>query len=122
MGRPRSCECGVCEKCKHAAYMRVWYQQNRERVLGQIHERRKTGEMATAERERYHRDPFFKKRKLARCSVKNNLKRGRIERQPCEICGTPNAHAHHEDYDRPLDVRWLCEMHHRQIHGEKVAA
>ncbi len=40
-----------------------------------------------------------------------------LEPQPCEICGdTTNIHAHHPDYSKPLDVRWLCSAHHRQLH------
>jgi len=38
---------------------------------------------------------------------------------PCEIClSTDSVHAHHDDYDRPLDVRWLCPQHHRDWHKE----
>jgi len=38
-----------------------------------------------------------------------------------EVCGAENAQAHHDDYSRPLDVRWLCDTHHRQHHGELAA-
>jgi ribosomal protein S27AE len=30
----------------------------------------------------------------------------------CENCGAPDAHAHHDDYSQPLDVRWLCRACH----------
>ena len=39
--------------------------------------------------------------------------------EPCEVCGIPESHAHHDDYSRPLDVRWLCEKHHKQLHKER---
>lgn len=44
---------------------------------------------------------------------------GRLVRRPCEICGDPASHAHHESYapDRRLDVRWLCRAHHRDWHA-----
>lgn len=35
---------------------------------------------------------------------------------PCMLCGE-KAEAHHPDYDRPLDVVWLCVQHHKQAHA-----
>jgi len=44
--------------------------------------------------------------------------KGILIAQPCEICGiTENIHAHHEDYSRPLEVRWLCAYHHSRVHS-----
>jgi len=45
------------------------------------------------------------------------LKTGEISRKPCEICGSPKSQGHHEDYSKPLDVRWLCALHHVEAHG-----
>jgi hypothetical protein len=42
------------------------------------------------------------------------LRSGRIDKQPCEICGSIEAEMHHEDYSKPLEVKWLCRRHHRQ--------
>ena len=39
-------------------------------------------------------------------------------REPCEICADPNSHGHHDDYDKPLEVRWLCPSHHSKWHKE----
>ena len=122
MGRPATCECGECNKCKHRIYMRSWYRNNRERVLSQISERRKKGHMAARETDKYHNDAEFRRRKIARNAIGIRLRRGTMERGSCEICHEPNAQAHHHDYDRPLDVTWLCEKHHRQLHGERIAA
>lgn len=48
------------------------------------------------------------------------LRAGRIVRQPCEACGvehpTARVEAHHDDYSKPLDVRWLCSQHHADHH------
>jgi hypothetical protein len=41
---------------------------------------------------------------------------GKLVRQPCEECYTPNAQAHHDDYTKPLSVRWLCSSHHQRFH------
>jgi hypothetical protein len=51
--------------------------------------------------------------------VHNAIARGDLVRQPCERCGTTERiHAHHDDYTKPLEVRWLCQSHHIQRHQE----
>jgi len=50
--------------------------------------------------------------RLARAAVLS----GKIPKLPCEICGNPSAQAHHDDYSRPIDVRWLCVKHHAEHH------
>jgi len=42
---------------------------------------------------------------------------GELLRDWCEVCGE-EAQAHHDDYRRPLDVRWLCRSHHRLWHNQ----
>lgn len=37
-------------------------------------------------------------------------------KKPCEVCGNPNVDAHHDDYGKPLEVRWLCVRHHHAAH------
>lgn len=54
----------------------------------------------------------------AHVRVKSALKRGLLQRLPCEICGSETVEAHHDDYTKPLEVRWLCLEHHRAWHRE----
>ncbi len=47
------------------------------------------------------------------------VRKGTIVIQPCEKCGrTTNVHAHHDDYNKPLDVKWLCPPCHAIRHKE----
>lgn len=51
--------------------------------------------------------------------VTKNINSGCLARQPCETCGEKNAHAHHDNYFKPLDVRWLCKKHHNEHHNNE---
>lgn len=44
------------------------------------------------------------------------LKIGRLRKKPCEVCGERKVDGHHDDYNKPLKVRWLCKKHHRAAH------
>lgn len=54
-------------------------------------------------------------KRAAHVMVGNALRDGRLVRQPCEACGEC-AQAHHDDYSKPLEVRWLCTTHHAEWH------
>lgn len=58
----------------------------------------------------------YPEKNRARSMLHYHLKEGSIQRQPCEICGDMNTQAHHDDYSKPLDVRWLCVTHHAEHH------
>ena len=56
----------------------------------------------------------------AHTAVGSAIRDGRLKKKPCEVCGSmTNLHAHHDDYAKPLDVRWLCAKHHHRMHGER---
>jgi hypothetical protein len=45
-------------------------------------------------------------------------KRGKIVPRPCEACSSNDAQKHHDDYSKPLIVRWLCRSCHLKLHRE----
>lgn len=58
-----------------------------------------------------------KKKVVAHGRVNYAVKMGRLNKLPCQCCGESKSQAHHADYDRPLDVIWLCDTHHKQAHA-----
>ena len=88
-GKPRASKHRYCLDCK-AAYMREW---------------RKTHPLSDAQR----------KKGNTRALSRYYQQIGRLVPTDCEKCGSPDVERHH-DYDKPLEVRWLCRMCHMEHH------
>ena len=56
------------------------------------------------------------KKYKAHSMVGSAIKSGKLTPQPCSVCGAEKVHGHHPDYDKPLDVIWLCAEHHSEWH------
>lgn len=56
--------------------------------------------------------------KRAHQAVERALKKGILTKLTCEQCGDQNSQAHHDDYNKPLEVRWLCKKHHYEWHEQ----
>ena len=57
----------------------------------------------------------------AHIMVNNRVKNGTLSKPDCcEECGSNELgiHGHHDDYAKPLDVRWLCPSCHKAWHKE----
>ena len=125
MARPRTCSCGRCRKCldrirKKRQYdamtpaeRRAW-KAKKNRLKSYVTDRR-------ARRRHIARNPD---KAEARKALANALRSGRIVRGRCHVCGIAHGtvrgdgsavavQGHHDDYTRPLEVRWLCTTHHR---------
>jgi hypothetical protein len=56
----------------------------------------------------------------ARAAVARAIRSGKLIRDVCEVCGCEKVDAHHDDYSKPLQVRWLCRVHHLMEHGAYI--
>lgn len=118
--------CKACHKIRKALH----YQKNKKRILGKS--------------KLYYMENRDHKIKLARKWVKNNpikrklnlekyksankhkikmrsilnkaLLKGTVVKSSCVICGNKKVEAHHDDYTKPLDIKWLCRSHHGAWH------
>jgi hypothetical protein len=59
-----------------------------------------------------------KRRQRAHNMVQRAIQKGLLFRLPCCRCANEKSLAHHEDYDKPLDVMWLCQPCHKKRHKE----
>lgn len=131
-----TCNCGICEKCKHRDYMRAWYQSKtpeerrawvelRDPDIVRENDRKrfqrdKPKRMAASNRYRAEQDDPIKV--AARAAVNRALRSGSLIKQPCQECGDPRSHAHHPDYQYALWVQWLCALHHALRHPKARVA
>ncbi len=103
-------EHSMCDACRN------------ERAKAAYHEKNLDPEVAKQRREErrklYQEDDLYRQKMVARNQAIRAINDGTLVRQPCEVCGAKKVDAHHEDYDKSLDVRWLCRVHHR-LHHER---
>ena len=94
--------CALSSACKECHYEGVknWRDRNKEKMVSYA-----------LKWNRLHPDAHEAHR-----LVKNALKNKSLERQPCEKCDSVESQAHHDDYSKPLEVKWLCPKHHVQHH------
>jgi hypothetical protein len=79
----------------------------------------KMDEVNIKRRMKYHDPRYIEERfKIqVRSLTRAYIKSGKLIKQPCEECGEKrNVEAHHDDYSRPFDIRWLCKFHHMEHH------
>jgi hypothetical protein len=101
--------------------MREYYRLNAQRVRETALASRKRRLDAVREYDRSRarvRNP--EKQRVQRAAY-GAIKRGRLVRLPCEVCGSEMVDAHHDDYSKPFDVRWLCRTHHMELHRTVAA-
>ena len=102
---------------------RRWMAANREKLREAHRRHRETNPESTLASQRRWREANREKAR-AHAAVTRALRSGRLTRpKNCEACGNEGAiHAHHEDYERQLDVQWLCPSCHKCLHRVPVAA
>lgn len=121
---------GRCKDCHKAEIHRnylsrlkdpEWREKELERQREKSRSQRFEGKKSSADAMRrggQKWDQANKFKKHAHSAVSHAIKMKTLIKMPCEICGNVNAQAHHDDYSKPLDVRWLCVKHHNQHHVE----
>jgi hypothetical protein len=71
-----------------------------------------------------HHSPVDPAKYVARYMTKAAIRSGRLVRPgACDVCGLAcRPDSHHDDYNRPLEIRWLCESCHKKVHRKEDPA
>lgn len=109
-------------------YGRKWHWENRDRVLNRKAQYRDDNKEKIKELNKEYRKnhteqarEYQRKNRATKVGYSHNkvwqgIKKGEITKQPCESCGADIAEAHHDDYNKPLEIRWLCKRCHAIWH------
>ena len=112
----------VCKPCTSKQSI-AWGKENPKRKYESNKRYLSTplGKLAVQRKTRMFRKKFPKKY-AAYNAVVTAIRNKTLIRKICEICGVKNTHAHHDDYNKPLDVRWLCDLCHVRLHRSMLKA
>jgi len=106
-------------KLKDAERQRIWQAKNKDKVR-----------IAALKYSKTHREKVLKwhsewkkiNREQARANrmIIDHVRRGTLRRpDTCSKCLKEcKPHGHHEDYSKPLEVIWLCQICHNHAHGK----
>lgn len=112
---------GVTQYCKPCcnSRLKIWNKTHREYINNLQRKWSKRNRKKVSERllKYVHKYP---EKYRAHWLVRMAIKRNNLKKENCAICDSINVHAHHEDYDYPLDVVWLCPLHHKNIENIKL--
>ena len=64
----------------------------------------------------YYKKPENRIKQLCRLRTSLMVKKGEIIILLCQICGELKVEAHHDNYNKPTNVMWLCVKHHKELH------
>lgn len=117
----------LCRWCSTVKLIDMFYNPGRGKCIEcfkkDVKERRQSAEGRDYLR-KYSRQRYIKHRSkaLARARVRTAVASGRLYKPlNCSNCGLEEQlQAHHEDYERPLEVLWFCDICHKIKHRRIV--
>lgn len=106
---------------QYISYLRDYYRKNKDELLKRARDyylSDRGRELNRLRSRRYRQTDEGRLKERARKVVSYALSRGDLTRPDrCEMCNQEAfLEAHHPNYNRPLDVVWLCKQCHENIH------
>jgi len=120
----------ICKSCKNKRWRENRNKRKEKGVLNvtkmsREYYSKKNKEWSLSNREKirdYAREAKQRNPEKARARMLLNsaVKSGKILKCNCKVCGSVKSEAHHPDYNNPLDVVWLCRIHHIEEHKKEA--
>lgn len=107
-----------CNKCKNSFPTSNFY-RDRSRKRGFMLMCKECDGIRQKKRDWSNRDWSYRKdfeHIKSRATLRDAIRRGKVNKYPCVECGEKKSQGHHPDYSKPLEVVWLCQTHHTKLH------
>lgn len=112
---------GHLNKCKECSKKDTTLNRNNNIEKYREYDRKRGSRRSTKDNRLYRAK--FPRKYSAHIAVNNAIRSGVLIPQNCENCGASNnIHAHHDDYLKQLDIRWMCSPCHSQWHAKNGEA
>ena len=106
----------------HEDYL-LWYREYRKKNRKKLRKYNKEYNAELRKKTGYAYDRKWRKKNpekvKAQRLIQYAVRCGYLKKKPCEKCGKKKVEGHHDDYSKPLKVRWLCTSCHQRYHSEK---
>lgn len=97
-----------------------WYRRYREQNREKIREYNREYNKRYRKEHGYANEAAWAKKNPEKTKahkiIENARRAGKIKYKECVICKSKDTVAHHPDYSKPLEVVFVCRLHHREIH------
>ena len=108
-------KCKECTRCDSTANRNANIERVRAYDRGRANLPHRASQRYEVTQQWRKSDPRYN---AAHNAVARAVKSGALTKQSCEWCGNEKTLAHHENYDLPLDVMWLCQPCHKKRHKQ----
>ena len=129
--RRNSIKIAVPSKCKVCAviYHKKWYYSSDGQAFKHLNKERRNSQHKKYRQSKKGKIVQIRKankmwlkypeKRRAREQLRYAVRTGKIIKSLCEVCNDSVVFGHHNDYNKPLEVNWLCMTHHREVHFNK---
>ena len=112
---------GYLGKCKECIKADVSKNRSNNIEYYRAYDRERGNRQAPEYTKQYRKD--FPNKYKAHIIVNNAIRDKKLFSADCKECGSSERlHAHHDDYSKPLNVRWLCAACHHTWHSKNGEA
>lgn len=101
-------------------YYREYRSKNRDKIRAYNREYNQKWRKKNGYKNEYNSKKRYPEKEKARRILRKAIKDGKVKRGNCYVCNKSESQGHHDDYSKPLSVKWFCSLHHSEYEKKSV--